>query len=71
MITTRQLEQASAALDAFTIELPPWRFANSGTRFGKIYPAVRGYNHGGETSFGDELESSLLGPVTLSSETTK
>ena len=36
MITTRQMEQARAALDAFTIELPSWGFANTGTRFGKF-----------------------------------
>ena len=36
MITTRQLEQARAALDAFSIELPSWGFANTGTRFGKF-----------------------------------
>jgi len=36
MITTGQLEQARAALDAFSIELPSWGFANTGTRFGKF-----------------------------------
>ena len=36
MITTRQTDQARAALDAFTIELPSWGFANTGTRFGKF-----------------------------------
>jgi L-rhamnose isomerase/sugar isomerase len=41
MITTRQTDQARAALDAFTIELPSWGFANTGTRFGKfIQPAA-------------------------------
>ena len=35
-MTTRQTEQARAALDAFTIELPSWGFANTGTRFGKF-----------------------------------
>jgi L-rhamnose isomerase/sugar isomerase len=39
MITTRQTEQARAALDAFTIELPSWGFANTGTRFGKFIQA--------------------------------
>ncbi len=36
MIVTRQLDQARAALDVFTIELPSWGFANTGTRFGKF-----------------------------------
>jgi len=36
MITTRQTDQARAALDTFTIELPSWGFANTGTRFGKF-----------------------------------
>src|ERR1700735_2375975 len=41
MNTTRQTDQAWAALDAFTIELPSWGFANTGTRFGKfIQPAA-------------------------------
>jgi L-rhamnose isomerase/sugar isomerase len=41
MITTRQTDQARAALDGFTIELPSWGFANTGTRFGKfIQPAA-------------------------------
>ena len=41
MITTRQTDQACAALDDFTIELPSWGFANTGTRFGKfIQPAA-------------------------------
>ena len=35
-MNTRQTEQARAALDAFTIELPSWGFANTGTRFGKF-----------------------------------
>ena len=71
MITTRQLEQASAALDVFTIELPPWGVAKSGTRFGKfIQPSAATTTEEKQVS-GDELESSLLGPVTLSSETTK
>ena len=35
-MTTRQSEQVRAALDAFTIELPSWGFANTGTRFGKF-----------------------------------
>ena len=39
MITTQQAEQALAALDAFTIELPSWGFANTGTRFGKFIQA--------------------------------
>ena len=36
MISTRQLEQAQIALDGFSIELPSWGFANTGTRFGKF-----------------------------------
>ena len=36
MITTRQMDHAGAALDTFTIELPSWGFANTGTRFGKF-----------------------------------
>jgi L-rhamnose isomerase/sugar isomerase len=36
MLTTRQQEIISKALDRFTIELPSWGFANTGTRFGKF-----------------------------------
>src|SRR5690349_4360647 len=39
MLTARQTEQARAALDGFTIELPSWGFANTGTRFGKFIQA--------------------------------
>jgi L-rhamnose isomerase/sugar isomerase len=35
-MTTKQIEQARAALDGFVIELPSWGFANTGTRFGKF-----------------------------------
>src|ERR1700687_37148 len=40
MMTTRQTEQARAALDGFNIELPSWGFANTGTRFGKFIQAA-------------------------------
>jgi L-rhamnose isomerase / sugar isomerase len=71
MITTRQLERTTAALDAFTIELPSWGFANSGTRFGKfIQPSAATTTEEKQVS-GGELESGLLGRVTLSLETTK
>jgi L-rhamnose isomerase/sugar isomerase len=40
MISTQQLEQARGALDTFTIELPSWGFANTGTRFGKFIQAA-------------------------------
>ena len=36
MISARQMEQARTALDGFSIELPSWGFANTGTRFGKF-----------------------------------
>jgi L-rhamnose isomerase / sugar isomerase len=36
MTSSKQMEQARAALDAFAIELPSWGFANTGTRFGKF-----------------------------------
>jgi L-rhamnose isomerase / sugar isomerase len=39
MLTTKQTEQAHAALDTFAIELPSWGFANTGTRFGKFIQA--------------------------------
>jgi L-rhamnose isomerase/sugar isomerase len=59
MITTRQLEQTTAALDAFTIELPSWGFANTGTRFGKlIQPSAATTTEENQVS-GDELESGL------------
>lgn len=35
-LSSRQQEIAFQALDAFTIELPSWGFANTGTRFGKF-----------------------------------
>ena len=37
-------DKVSAALESFRIELPSWGFANTGTRFGKIYSAGRGYD---------------------------
>ncbi len=50
MITTRQMEQATAALDAF---------ANTGTRFGKfIQPSAATTTEENQVS-GDELESGL------------
>ena len=59
MITTRQMEQATAALDAFAIELPSWGFANTGTRFGKfIQPSAATTTEENQVS-GDELESGL------------
>jgi L-rhamnose isomerase/sugar isomerase len=40
-LTSAQQERAFAALDSFSIELPSWGFANTGTRFGKfIQPAA-------------------------------
>jgi L-rhamnose isomerase/sugar isomerase len=36
MPSSKQIEKANAALDQFTIELPSWGFANTGTRFGKF-----------------------------------
>ncbi len=36
MTSSKQMEQARAALDNFAIELPSWGFANTGTRFGKF-----------------------------------
>jgi L-rhamnose isomerase / sugar isomerase len=36
---TVNLEAASTRLDAFTIEVPSWGFANTGTRFGKFLQA--------------------------------
>lgn len=35
-LTSSQQEAAFRALDSFTIELPSWGFANTGTRFGKF-----------------------------------
>jgi L-rhamnose isomerase / sugar isomerase len=35
-LTSAQQERAFRALDAFTIEVPSWGFANTGTRFGKF-----------------------------------
>ncbi|MBS1875044.1 MAG: sugar isomerase [Acidobacteria bacterium] len=39
MLTSQQTELALKALDNFTIELPSWGFANTGTRFGKFIQA--------------------------------
>src|ERR1700727_137345 len=36
---TVNMEGLSARLDGFTIELPSWGFANTGTRFGKFLQA--------------------------------
>jgi L-rhamnose isomerase/sugar isomerase len=36
MLSARQQEAVSRALDTFLIELPSWAFANTGTRFGKF-----------------------------------
>ncbi len=36
-MTPRQIATACAALDNFTIELPSWGFADTGTRFGKYF----------------------------------
>jgi len=41
---TSHSEKVFNALDHFRIELPSWGFANTGTRFGKIYSAGRGYD---------------------------
>ncbi|MBA3973226.1 MAG: sugar isomerase [Candidatus Solibacter sp.] len=38
-LTSLQQERAFAALDSFSIELPSWGFANTGTRFGKFIQA--------------------------------
>ena len=36
-----QSERIAAALDSFSIEIPSWGFANTGTRFGKfLQPAA-------------------------------
>ena len=35
-MNSKQEEQVRAALDGFSIELPSWGFANTGTRFGKF-----------------------------------
>jgi L-rhamnose isomerase/sugar isomerase len=39
MLSGKQMELAHQALDGFTIELPSWGFANTGTRFGKFIQA--------------------------------
>jgi L-rhamnose isomerase/sugar isomerase len=36
MLSEKQTERAHRALDRFSIELPSWGFANTGTRFGKF-----------------------------------
>ena len=36
------------ALDGFSIELPSWGFANTGTRFGKFHSGRRRHDHGRE-----------------------
>ena len=42
-MTEKQLAAIWRALDSFSIELPSWGFANTGTRFGKfIQPAAAG-----------------------------
>jgi len=40
MLSEKQTELAHKALDGFTIELPSWGFANTGTRFGKFIQAA-------------------------------
>jgi L-rhamnose isomerase/sugar isomerase len=39
-MTPQQIELVYRALDGFTIELPSWGFANTGTRFGKFLQAA-------------------------------
>src|SRR6185295_17038564 len=39
-IPTKQREIVFKALDTFSIELPSWGFANTGTRFGKFLQAA-------------------------------
>jgi L-rhamnose isomerase/sugar isomerase len=39
-MTTKQHENVFKALDSFSIELPSWGFANTGTRFGKFTQAA-------------------------------
>src|ERR1017187_6335363 len=40
MTTSKQTEVVFKALDSFSIELPSWGFANTGTRFGKFQQAA-------------------------------
>ena len=40
MTTAQQTEKIFKALDSFSIELPSWGFANTGTRFGKFQQAA-------------------------------
>ena len=44
MLTSKQTDIALKALDNFTIELPSWGFANTGTRFGKFIQASAATN---------------------------
>ena len=44
MLTSKQTDIALKALDNFTIELPSWGFANTGTRFGKFVQASAATN---------------------------
>lgn len=43
-LSSVQQERAFAALDLFSIELPSWGFANTGTRFGKFIQAAAATN---------------------------
>jgi L-rhamnose isomerase/sugar isomerase len=58
------VEKALAALDQFTIEIPSWGFANTGTRFGKFLQAGAATNV--EEKFADAAQVHSLTGVTPS-----
>jgi len=59
---TDVIEKAFRALDAFSIEIPSWGFANTGTRFGKFVQAAAASTI--EEKFSDAAEVNRLTGVT-------
>jgi L-rhamnose isomerase/sugar isomerase len=58
MSTSQNTQRIVQALDAFSIEIPSWGFANTGTRFGKFQQAAAATNI--EEKFADAAEVNRL-----------
>jgi L-rhamnose isomerase/sugar isomerase len=58
MSTSKDAQRIVQALDAFSIEIPSWGFANTGTRFGKFQQAAAATNI--EEKFADAAEVNRL-----------
>ncbi len=62
MMTDQQKQRIFAAMDAFSIEIPSWGFANTGTRFGKFIQAAAATSI--EEKFADAAEVNRLTGAT-------